>query len=80
MTSIRASIAATIFLALAGSLLPVSVALAAHGFLDRYDTGERHFEEMEIGENIVVYYHQRMIGEALVEMLCPVARRRRGQP
>ncbi len=39
----------------------------AAGFLSEYETGDRAFQEGVFGDKIV-YYHQRMIGEATVEM------------
>lgn len=35
--------------------------------IDRYENGERKFEKVEIGEKTIVYFHQRVLGEAIVE-------------
>jgi hypothetical protein len=45
-----------------------SPAVADHGFLQGYEDGSRAFTEVEISDKMVVYYHQRMIGEAVVEL------------
>jgi hypothetical protein len=67
MTSVRV-IRLTIILALAvmlsaaGTIRPAGAA----GPLSKYESGERSFSELET-ENLLVYYHQRMLGEAIVE-------------
>ncbi len=48
------------------AVLPEEI-LAGHELLKPYEDGERQFEEIEIGEHMVVYYHQRKVGEATVE-------------
>jgi hypothetical protein len=47
-------------------VLMVQPALASGDFLVGYESGERQFQEGTFGDK-VVYYHQRMIGEATVE-------------
>jgi hypothetical protein len=44
----------------------VGHALAAEGLLSAYESGGREFKKGEFGDK-VVYYHQRMIGAAVVE-------------
>jgi len=40
---------------------------AQHNLLEPYEDGSRVFTEVEIGEDLVVYYHQRTIQDAAVE-------------
>jgi hypothetical protein len=47
-------------------LVALETAFAAYGYLGRYESGERAFQEGEFGDK-VVYFHQRMVGEATVE-------------
>jgi hypothetical protein len=49
------------------ALLSVTPAYAGHDLLADYESGDRLFEEVEIGDRLVVYFHQRMIGEVTVE-------------
>jgi hypothetical protein len=35
--------------------------------IDRYESGERLFERVDIADKMIVYFHQRTIGEAVVE-------------
>ena len=50
------------------SVLIVGIAMAAGSddLLRKYEASERKFEKFEIGDKIV-YFHQRMIGDAIVE-------------
>ena len=53
-------------LSLASFLLVSATAAAPPGLLERYGDGGRHFAEVEIGY-MLVYYHQRALGQATVE-------------
>jgi hypothetical protein len=44
-----------------------AVAEAGDGLVGAYETGDREFIEVEIADRFIVYYHQRMTGEAFVE-------------
>jgi hypothetical protein len=57
----------TAAVALIAVLVSLEPALAATGFLSGYESGDRAFQEGEFGR-VTVCYHQRMIGEAVVEM------------
>ena len=43
------------------------LARAVPELLAPYEDGSRQFEEVEIGDDLLVYYHQRMLGDAIVE-------------
>jgi hypothetical protein len=63
--------AGTIVLACAGISFALGVPGVATGegawnLVSHYESGKRHFEEVEIGPRLV-YFHQRMIGNAIVE-------------
>ena len=57
----------TVLLLILGLLVVVPPVSADHGFLQDYGEGDREFVEVEIGDRMVVYFHQRMIGGAVVE-------------
>ncbi|MFH1844542.1 MAG: FG-GAP-like repeat-containing protein [bacterium] len=44
-----------------------ALALADHALLRGYEDGSREFLEVPINDDLVAYYHQRHIGEAMVE-------------
>ena len=46
---------------------PALACADGYGFLDGRDVEPVPFEEIEVGEGLVVYFHQRTLGEALVE-------------
>ncbi|MCK4302723.1 MAG: VCBS repeat-containing protein [Candidatus Eisenbacteria sp.] len=49
------------------SLLAAIPTLAGYPLLEAYEDGSRDFREVEIGDDLIVYYHQRMIDNAVVE-------------
>jgi len=66
MESCKRYMAVTALVALA-ILVSLDSASAAMGLLSKYESGDRAFREGVFGDKIV-YYHQRMIGEAAVEL------------
>ena len=47
--------------------LSAAPATAGYPLLEPYEDGGRDFRELEISDEILVYYHQRTVGEATVE-------------